>query len=100
MLKRIRELDAEIAQHERNLREGEARLPGEEQLRLRLRRLINSEMLSWRARFGSRSSVSRYSEGNPGPVVFSDRLPQLKITGSVGLCTLLSLLRCGIFFAP
>ena len=29
MLKRIRagELDAEIAQHERNLREGEARLP-------------------------------------------------------------------------
>ena len=46
MLKRIRELDAEIAQHERNLREGEARLPGEEQLRLRLRRLIDSEMLS------------------------------------------------------
>jgi hypothetical protein len=27
MLKRIRELEAEIAQHERNLREGEARLP-------------------------------------------------------------------------
>ena len=27
MLKRIRELDAEIAQHERNLREGEERLP-------------------------------------------------------------------------
>ncbi|MCE3240116.1 MAG: hypothetical protein K0Q83_623 [Deltaproteobacteria bacterium] len=26
MLERIRELDAEIAQHERNLREGEARL--------------------------------------------------------------------------
>ena len=27
MLKRIRELDAEIAQHERNLHEGEARRP-------------------------------------------------------------------------
>ena len=27
LLKRIRQLDAEIAQHERNLREGEARLP-------------------------------------------------------------------------
>jgi hypothetical protein len=27
LLKRIRELDAEIVQHERNLREGEARLP-------------------------------------------------------------------------
>lgn len=37
MLKRIRGLDAEIAQHERNLREGEARLPLEEQLRLKLR---------------------------------------------------------------
>ena len=40
MLKRIRELDAEIAQHERNMREGEARLPIEEQLRLNIRRLI------------------------------------------------------------
>ena len=39
MLKRIRELDAEIAQHERNLREGEARLPLEEQLALNLRTL-------------------------------------------------------------
>ena len=27
MLRRIRELDAEIAQNERNLRQGEARLP-------------------------------------------------------------------------
>jgi hypothetical protein len=44
MLKRIRELDAEIAQHERNLREGEAQLPIEEQLRLNLRRLIESEI--------------------------------------------------------
>ena len=40
LLKRIRELDAEIAQHERNLRDGEARLPMEEQLRLNVRRLI------------------------------------------------------------
>jgi hypothetical protein len=40
LLKRIRELDAEIAQHERNMREGEARLPLEEQLRLKLRRFI------------------------------------------------------------
>ena len=38
MLKRIRELNAEIAQHERNLREGEARLPVEEQLSFKLRR--------------------------------------------------------------
>ena len=42
MLKRIRELDAEIAQHERNLREGEARLPLEEQLSLKLRRFIEA----------------------------------------------------------
>jgi hypothetical protein len=42
LLKRIRELDAEIAQHERNLREGEARLPLEEQLRLKLRRFIEA----------------------------------------------------------
>jgi hypothetical protein len=34
MLKRIRELDAEVAQHDRNMREGEARLPIEEQLSL------------------------------------------------------------------
>jgi hypothetical protein len=44
MLKRIRELDAEVAQHERNMREGEARLPIEEQLRLNLRRLIQNEI--------------------------------------------------------
>ena len=44
MLKRIRELDAEIAQHERNLREGEARLPLEEQLSLRLRRFIEANI--------------------------------------------------------
>jgi hypothetical protein len=44
MLKRIRELDAEIAQHERNLIEGEARLPIEEQLRLKLRRFIEASI--------------------------------------------------------
>ena len=44
LLKRIRELDAEIAQHERNLREGEARLPLEEQLRLKLRRFIEASV--------------------------------------------------------
>ena len=44
MLKRIRELDAEIAQHERNLRNGEARLPLEEQFRLKLRRFIETNI--------------------------------------------------------
>ena len=44
MLKRIRELDAEIAQYERNLREGEARLPVEEQLCLKLRRFIEANI--------------------------------------------------------
>jgi hypothetical protein len=44
LLKRIRELDAEIAQHEHNMREGEVRLPVEEQLSLKLRRLIASEI--------------------------------------------------------
>ena len=40
LLKRIQELDAEIARYERNLRERLARLPIEEQLRLKLRRFI------------------------------------------------------------
>jgi hypothetical protein len=44
LLKRMRELDAEIAQHERNMREGEARLPSEEQLRLKLRRFIEANI--------------------------------------------------------
>jgi hypothetical protein len=44
ILKRIRELDAEKAQHERNLREGEARLPIEEQFRLKLRRFIEANI--------------------------------------------------------
>jgi hypothetical protein len=44
LLKRHRELQVEIAQHERNLREGEARLPMEEQLSLKLHRLIENEL--------------------------------------------------------
>jgi hypothetical protein len=44
LLRRISEVDAEIAQHERNLREGEARLPIEEQLRLTLRRFIDANI--------------------------------------------------------
>jgi hypothetical protein len=40
LLKRVRELDAEIVRYERNLKEREARLPIEEQLRLKLRRFI------------------------------------------------------------
>jgi hypothetical protein len=44
LLRRHRELQAEIAQHERNLREREARLPIEEQLSLNLRRVIESEI--------------------------------------------------------
>jgi hypothetical protein len=42
LLRRLRVVNAEIAQLERNMREGEARLPIEEQLRLKLRRLIDS----------------------------------------------------------
>ena len=44
LLKRIRELQAEIAQLERDMREGEARLPIEEQLRLKLRRFIQANV--------------------------------------------------------
>ena len=43
LLKRMRELDAEIAQLERNS-EGEARLPIEEQLRLKLRRFLEASV--------------------------------------------------------
>jgi hypothetical protein len=43
-LKQHRELQAEIAQHERNMREGEARLPIEEQLKLKLRRFIEGNI--------------------------------------------------------
>jgi hypothetical protein len=49
--RRIRELIAESAQHERNLREGEARLPIEEQLALNLRRLIELSIPEQRSRF-------------------------------------------------
>lgn len=45
LLKRHRELQADIAQHERNLREGEARIPIEEQLRLKLRRFTELTLL-------------------------------------------------------
>ena len=44
LLKRIHELEAEIAQLERNLREGEARLPIDEQLRLSPRRLVEAKI--------------------------------------------------------
>jgi hypothetical protein len=44
LLRRHRELEAEIAQHERNLREGETRLPLEEQLSLKLRRFIEANI--------------------------------------------------------
>ena len=44
LLRRHRELQNEIAQHERNLREGEARLPMQEQLRLKLRRFIEANI--------------------------------------------------------
>ena len=40
LLKRTRELDAGIAQHKRNLRGSEARLPIEEQPTLSLQRLM------------------------------------------------------------
>jgi hypothetical protein len=49
LLKRIREINAELAQIERNIREIEARLPIEEQLRLKLRRL-RTRCLSYRVR--------------------------------------------------
>jgi hypothetical protein len=42
LLKRLRELNAVIAQLESNLRDGEARLPIEEQVRLNLLRLVES----------------------------------------------------------
>jgi hypothetical protein len=44
LLKRHREIQADLVQIERNLREGEARLPVEEQLRLNLCRLIESQI--------------------------------------------------------
>jgi hypothetical protein len=46
LLKRHREIQAELAQIERNIREIEARLPVEEQLRLKLRRWIATELSS------------------------------------------------------
>jgi hypothetical protein len=55
----MRELDAEIARHERNLREGEARLPVEEQLRLKVRRLLRQTFLNWRAKFSRAADLRR-----------------------------------------
>jgi hypothetical protein len=51
LLRRIRELDAEIAQHERNLREGEARLPIEGSYGLNCDGSLRRTFLSWRTRF-------------------------------------------------
>jgi hypothetical protein len=51
LLRRIRELEAEIAQHELNLREGEARLPIEEQLSLKLRRFIEAKIPELNVKF-------------------------------------------------
>jgi hypothetical protein len=44
LITKTREVEGEIAQHGRNLREDEARRPVEEQLRLNLPRLIESEL--------------------------------------------------------
>jgi hypothetical protein len=44
LLKRHREIQAELVQIEQNIREGEARLPIEEQLRLKLRRFIEGNI--------------------------------------------------------
>jgi uncharacterized protein YeeX (DUF496 family) len=46
LLNRHREIQAELAQIERNIREGEARLPLEEQLSLYLRRLVETQLPS------------------------------------------------------
>jgi hypothetical protein len=50
LLRRMRELDAEAAQHERNMRKGEARLPIEEQRRLSLQRVIETNFRTWQVR--------------------------------------------------
>ncbi len=44
LLRRHREIQAELAQIERNIREGEARLPVEEQLSLKVRRFIEANI--------------------------------------------------------
>jgi hypothetical protein len=63
MRRRIPGLDAEIAQHERNLREGEARLPVEEQLRLNLRRLIEINIPELASKVRVEISFSRMKPG-------------------------------------
>ena len=44
LLRRLREIHTELAQIERNMRELEAQLPIEEQLRLKLRRFIEANI--------------------------------------------------------
>jgi hypothetical protein len=44
LLKRLREIHTELAQIKRNMRELEAQLPIEEQLRLKLRRFIDANI--------------------------------------------------------
>ena len=53
LLRRYRELQTEIAQHERNMREGEARLAIEEQVRLKLRRFIEANIAELAGKFVS-----------------------------------------------
>jgi hypothetical protein len=50
LLKTHRELEAEIAQHERNLQKGLAQQPIEKQLRLRLQRVIKTNFRTWQVR--------------------------------------------------
>ena len=57
LLKRLRAAYAELAQHEHNLAEFEARLPLEEQLRLNLRRLLDSNLPELTAELERRCSV-------------------------------------------
>ena len=59
LLKRLREIQADLAKIERNLREGEARLPVEEQLRLKLRRFIEANIPKLTSRFQLRNAASR-----------------------------------------
>jgi hypothetical protein len=57
LLNRLQAAYAELAQHERNLVECEARLPLEEQLRLYLLRLVDSNLPELAAELECRCSV-------------------------------------------
>ena len=63
-LRRHGELQAEIAQHERNMREGEARLPIEDQLRLNLRRFIEANIPELAGQWGIFSQPSESVKQN------------------------------------